>query len=77
MTIFNIELTLPCCRSAREIPERLCKFEWLDHDAFLLLVVSDLGVACQWKVFAQRMPIEAIIRHDAPQVWVSDEENAK
>lgn len=68
---------LPGCRTSLEVPECLRQFQWLNHNALLLLVVSNLGVSRKWEVLSQRVSIKAIVRHDSSQVWVIDEEDTK
>ena len=65
------------CSPTLEIPKCLCQLQRFDHYSFLLFIISDLRVPCQWEVLPQRVSIEAIIRHDASQVWMTDKENAK
>ena len=50
------------------------KFERLNDDALLLLVVSELSVSSQGEVLAQRVAIETIIGHNTTQIRMSSEE---
>ncbi len=48
----------------------------VDH-ALLLLVVADLDEAGQREILAQRMPVEAVIGHDAAQIGLAAEQDAE
>lgn len=67
---------LPNARSSLKIPKGLSKLQRLSYDALLLLIVSDLGVARQGKVFAKRMALEAVVGHDASQIGMAYEKDA-
>ena len=68
---------LPCRTSTLEVPEGLCQLKRLDHNALLLFVVSDFGVAGQGEVLSQWVAVEAVVGHDAPQIGVVDEEDTE
>merc|ERR1711977_278396 len=68
---------LPRRSTTLEVTESLGELERLDHDTLLLLVVSDLGVACQGEVLPQGVSVETVVGHDSPQVWVIDEEDTE
>lgn len=68
---------LPSGRTALEVAEGLGELEGLCDDTLLLLVVSDLGVAGEGEVLAERVTLEAVVGHDAAQVGVAGEEDAK
>lgn len=67
---------LPHTRAALKVAERLGELQGLRHDALLLLVVADLGVAGEGEVLAQRVALEAVVGHDAAEVGVAGEEDA-
>ena len=60
-----------------KIPERLRQLQRLNHNALLLLIIPNLRISSQREIFAQRMSIKAIIRHNAPQIGVSYKEDPK
>jgi hypothetical protein len=51
--------------------------EGLHNNPLLLLIVPDLGVSGHGEVLPQRVAIETVVGHDAPQIRVSDEEDTK
>lgn len=68
---------LPCSCSSFEIPKCLCQLQRLNHNSLLFLIISDLRVTRQWEIFPQWMSIETVVRHDASQIWVTNEEYTK
>lgn len=68
---------LPCRTTTLKVPEGLRQLKRLDHNALLLLVESELGVAGQREVLPQRVSVEAVVGHDAPQIGVTDEEDTE
>ncbi len=61
----------------QEVPVApLHRFHRLVDHPLQLVVVADLDVAGHREVLAQRMPVEAVIREQAPQVRVPFEEDA-
>lgn len=67
----------PCRAATLKVSEGLGKLKRLDHNTLLLLVISDLSVSGQGKVLPQRVSIKAVVRHDAPQVRVTGEEDTE
>ena len=67
----------PSSGAATEVPEGLGHLERLDDDPLLLLVVANLGVARHGEILAQRVAVEAVIGHDAPEIGVTDEEDTE
>ena len=57
-----------------KVSEGLRELQWLHHDSFLLLIISDLRIAGQREVLPQRMSIKSIVCHDPPQVWMAYKE---
>lgn len=68
---------LPRAGASLKVAERLCKLERLSHNALLLLVIADLGVACHGEVLAQRMALETVVGHDTAEIGVAREEDAE
>lgn len=56
--------------------ELLRQLQWLDDDAFLLVVVAHFHIATEREVFAERMSFESVIGEDPSQVGMVGEENA-
>lgn len=67
----------PCRAPTLKVPEGLGKLKRLDHNALLLLIISDLSVSGQGEVLPQRVSVKAVVRHDAPQVGVTSEEDTE
>lgn len=63
--------------AALKVSERLGELERLNHNALLLLIISDLSVAGQGEVLSQRVSVETVVGHDAPQIRVVREEHTE
>lgn len=63
--------------AALKVSERLGELERLNHNALLLLIISDLSVAGQGEVLPQRVSVETVVGHDAPQIGVVREEHTE
>jgi hypothetical protein len=68
---------LPRRTTTLKVPEGLRQLKRLNHNALLLLVESELGVAGQGEVLPQWVSVEAVVGHDAPQIGVADEEDTE
>lgn len=68
---------LPRSGTTLKVAESLGEFQGLGHNALLLLVVADLGVAGEREVLAQRVAFESVIGHDSSQIRVAHEEDAE
>ena len=77
LTVNTSSNLLPSTASTLKVSERLGKLKWLNHNAFLLLVISDLSVSRQWEVLSQRVSIKSVVGHDAAKIWVSNEEDTE
>lgn len=67
----------PCSGTSLEVPEGLCEFQWLHHNALLLFVISDLSVSSKREVLAQWMAVETIVGHNPSEIGMTDEEHAE
>lgn len=67
----------PRAAASLEVAIRLCELKRLSHNALLLLIVADLGVASHREILAKRVALEAIVGHDTAEIWVAGEEDAK
>lgn len=68
---------LPCGTTTLKVPEGLGQLKRLNHNALLLLIISDLGVTGQREVLPQWVSVEAVVGHDTPQIGVTDEEDTE
>jgi hypothetical protein len=68
---------LPRRTTTLKVPEGLRQLKRLNHNALLLFVESELGVAGQGEVLPQWVSVEAVVGHDAPQIGVADEEDTE
>jgi hypothetical protein len=68
---------LPGATSSLEVTECLGELQGLGDDALLLLVVPNLRVAGHREVFPQGVTFESVVGHDAAQVGMPNEEDAK
>ena len=64
-------------REEIELPEFLIEPHGLVDDALLLVVPADLDEARHREILAQRMPLEAVIGEESPQIGMAREEYAE
>jgi hypothetical protein len=68
---------LPSAGSSLKVTEGLGELQGFRDDAFLLLVVPDLGVTGQGEVLAEGVALEAVVGHDTAEIRVAGEEDAE
>ena len=68
---------LPSRSATLKVPECLRELKRLNDNPLLLLVVPNLSVTGKREVLSQRVSVEAVIRHDSPEVRMPSEEHTK
>jgi len=59
-----------------EVAECLSQLQWLIHNPFALLIVTDFGIAGEREIFSEWMTFETIVCQYSSEIRMSIEENA-